>query len=107
MAYDAGLAQILREDLLRGVVEKKMMGGLCLLLADHMICGVHKGGAMFRVGKPNHGAALQIAGVWPMAFTGKPPFGFVDCADEVVADDLRRHQLLTMARDFVAGLPPK
>ncbi|MEO8244697.1 MAG: TfoX/Sxy family protein [bacterium] len=108
MAYDEGLAQILR-DALDGepIQEKRMMGGLCFMWHGHMLCGVHKGGAMFRVGKPNYAAALGIDGVQPMAFTGRPMSGFVDCADEAVADDTRRIQLLTLARSFVSSLPPK
>ena len=108
MAYDPGLAQILR-DALTGmdIVEKKMMGGLCFMWQGHMLCGVHKGGAMFRVGAPNHGAALAIPGVSLMAFTGRPMAGFVDCTDTACADDSRRGQLLDMARRFVETLPPK
>ena len=72
MAYDEGLAALLREDLagLDGVAEKKMFGGLAFMKDGHMLCGVRKGGGMFRVGKPHHEAALAIAGVSPMAFTG-------------------------------------
>ena len=108
MAYDTGLAQTLR-DALDGhpVTEKKMMGGLSFLLDGHMLCGVHKNGAMFRVGKPNYAAALAIPGVGPMTFTGKPMSGFVDVTDEAVADDPRRDALLALALGFVQTLPPK
>ncbi|MGB0569002.1 MAG: TfoX/Sxy family protein [Paracoccaceae bacterium] len=34
-----------------GISEKKMFGGLACMYAGHMVCGVHKDGAMFRVGK--------------------------------------------------------
>jgi hypothetical protein len=52
MAYDLGLAQLLRDDLVgEKISEKKMFGGLAFLLNGHMVCGLHKGGAMFRVGK--------------------------------------------------------
>lgn len=33
------------------VTEKKMMGGICFLLREHMLCGTAKPGFMFRVGK--------------------------------------------------------
>ena len=108
MAYDPGLADILR-DALAGdtIVEKKMMGGLSFLWRGHMLCGVHKGGAMVRVGAPNQAAALSLPGVTPMAFTGRPMTGFVDCTDDACADDTIRSQLLTMAKTFVLTLPPK
>ena len=108
MACDTGLAQILR-DALHGqpVVEKKMMGGLTFLLNGHMLCGVHKNGAMFRVGKPNYAAALAMPGVGPMLFTGKEMAGMVDVTDEACADDARRDRLVGLARDFVFTLPAK
>jgi hypothetical protein len=108
MAWDLGLAQLMRDDLAgQGAVEKKMFGGLAFLLGGHMVCGIHKGGAMFRVGKPNEAAALAVPGARPMMFTGKPMTGMVDCSDEACADDARRGQLMALALGFVRGLPPK
>jgi hypothetical protein len=108
MAYDTGLAQILREALTGlPVTEKKMMGGLSFLLNGHMLCGVHKNGALFRVGKPNYQTALTIPGAGPMTFTGRPMSGFVDVTDETCADDTRRGQLLALALGFVQTLPAK
>ena len=52
MAFDPGLAQLLRDDLAaQPFTEKKMFGGLCFLQGGNMICGLHKGGTMYRVGK--------------------------------------------------------
>ena len=108
MAWDPGLAQVLRDDLADlPIVEKKMFGGLAFLWHGHMVCGVHKGGAMFRVGKDHYAHALAIAGVSPMAFTGKPMTGMVECNDAACIDDQRRGQLMTMALDCVRALPPK
>ncbi len=108
MAYDEGLAQMMRDDLSGElVVEKKMFGGLAFLLNGHMICGVHKGGAMFRVGKDRYEAALAVEGVSPMMFTGKPMVAMVDVSDEAMVDDGRRGQLMGMALATVRSLPPK
>ena len=108
MAYDEGLAQLLRDDLAaERVEEKKMFGGLAFLLGGHMICGVHKGGAMFRVGKDHYAAALAVPGVHPMMFTGKPMVAMVDVEDEAMVDDTRRGQLMGMALSVVKALPPK
>lgn len=109
MAYDEGLAQILRDALAdrSGVVEKRMFGGLCFMLDGNMLCGVHKGGGMFRVGPDNIAAALTVEGARPMAFTGRPMKGFVDVTEEAVEDDDRRAVLMGLARRFVTGLPPK
>lgn len=109
MPYDEGLAQILRDDLadMDGVAEIPMFGGLCFMLNGNMLCGVHKGGAMFRVGKDNAAEALAIDGVAPMAFTGRRMGGLVDVAEEAFIDDRRRKACMTLALDFVAALPAK
>lgn len=51
MPFDEGLAQLLRDDLLqvRHIEEKKMFGGPAFMWRGNMVCGVHKGGAMFRM----------------------------------------------------------
>jgi TfoX N-terminal domain len=108
MAYDPGLAQTLRDALSDlPMAEKNMFGGLAFLLNGHMVCGLHKGGAMVRVGKGNYEAALTLPGVRPMLFTGKPMAGMVDVADVSVEDDSLRGQLLDMALTTVRALPPK
>ena len=109
MAYDAGMAEILRDDLaeVAGVSEKRMFGGLCFLLNGNMLCGIHKGGAMFRVGKAREAEALAIEGALPMAFTGRKMGGLIDVTEDGFADDTRRAAWLTLARGFVEALPPK
>ena len=109
MAYDEGLAQVFRDALARidGVTEKRMFGGLCFLLNGNMLCGVHKGGGMARVGKENEAAALQIEGVTPLAFTGRPMGGFVDLEGDVIADDELRDKVLALAIAHVESLPAK
>ena len=108
MPWDEGLAQLLRDDLAaEAVTEKKMFGGLAFLLNGHMVCGIHKGGAMFRVGKPNEAAALAVPGASPMMFTGRPMSGMVDCSDDACADDARRGRLMALSLSFVQALPPK
>lgn len=108
MAWDEGLAQLMRDDLAgEPVTEQKMFGGLAFMRAGHMVCGIHKGGAMFRVGKPNAAAALAVPGAGPMMFTGKPMAGMIDLSDDATADDRRRGRLMALALGFVKSLPPK
>jgi TfoX/Sxy family transcriptional regulator of competence genes len=108
VGYDSGLAQLLRDDLAaQPVVEKKMFGGLAFLLHGHMVCGVHKGGAMFRVGRAQYDQALAIDGVAPMMFTTRPMVGMVDCSDAACADDDRRGRLMALSLATVLALPPK
>lgn len=109
MAYDEGLAELMRGDLAEhdDIVEKSMFGGLCFMKSGHMLCGVHKGGGMFRVGKDRHDDALAIDGASPMAFTGRPMGGIVDVGDEAMADDDRRSRLMALALANVAALGPR
>ncbi|MFM2354896.1 MAG: hypothetical protein RLZZ528_632 [Pseudomonadota bacterium] len=108
MAWDEGLAQLMRDDLAEyPVTERKMFGGLAFLLNGHMVCGIHRGGAMFRVGKPNEVAALSVPGASPMMFTGKSMSGMIDLSDEATADDDRRGRVMALALGFVRALPPK
>lgn len=109
MAYDEGLAQMMREDLDDeiGITEKKMFGGLCFLLHGNMVCGVHKDGAMYRVGKEREAEAMSIEGAGPMTFTGKKMGGMVDVTEDAMADDERRQAWCALALTNANSLPPK
>ena len=108
MAYDAGMAETMRQDLdgIDAVREVPMFGGLCFLKDGHMLCGVHKGGGMFRVG-PHEPAARAIDGTGPMDFTGRPMAGFVNVTDDALADDASLAALMAMALDYVGAMPAK
>jgi TfoX/Sxy family transcriptional regulator of competence genes len=108
MAFDPGLAQTLRDDLAHeGVSEKKMFGGLCFLQSGHMICGLHKGGTMYRVGKDNYDAALSLPGARPMMMGDRPMAAMVELSLDDSADPEMRRPLLTLALATVRALPPK
>lgn len=109
MAFDEGLAQLMRDDLadMDGITEKRMFGGLCFLLDGNMVCGIHKGGAMFRVGKSREAEALGVEGAGPMTFTGRPMGGMIDVSDEAVSDDGRRAIWTRLALENARSLPPK
>lgn len=109
MAYDEGHAQILRDLLVQtdGITEKKMFGGLCFLQNGNMLCGVHKDGGMFRVGKVNEEAALAVNGVDPLSFTGRKMGGMVDISEDTLADESALNELLRLADRFVGKMPPK
>ncbi|MCK8484174.1 TfoX/Sxy family protein [Aliiroseovarius sp. S2029] len=109
MAFDEGTLELLRQDLqdLDGLAERRMFGGIAFMLNGNMLCGVHKDGAMYRVGKKNEAAALALPGAQPMAFTGRRMGGFIDAGPAAVADDGTRAKLLELALDYVTTLPPK
>lgn len=111
MAYDEGLASLMRDDLQgfedHGLSEKKMFGGLCFLYQGNMVCGVHQNGGMFRVGKPREAEALSIPGTREMDFTGRRMGGFVEVEEELMADDPRRLKLIELALTNARSLPAK
>jgi hypothetical protein len=109
MAYDEGHAELMRSDLaeVAGISERKMFGGLCFMLNGHMVCGVHKGGGMARVGKAAEAAALEIDGIEPLSFTGRKMGGMVDVSEDLLGDDERRARIVAMSLGYAQSLPPK
>ena len=108
MAFDPGLAQLLRDDLAgEPVVEKKMFGGLAFLIGGHMVCGLHKGGTMYRVGKESYATALALPGVKTMMMGERPMAAMVEMSMTDSADDARRGAVLAIALATVRALPPK
>ena len=108
MPYDIELAEAMRVALKgkRGIVEKKMFGGICWLLKGNMLCGVEVGRYMFRVGKELESAALARAGAKPMDITGKPMRGFV-WVDARHAKKAALKHWIAMAQSYVSTLEPK
>lgn len=113
MAYDEALAQQLRDGLqgTRGVTEKKMMGGLCVLVNGNMLCGVDrdKNGVdrfMFRVGKENEAKALARTGTTIVDMGGKRLGGLVFVEADACADKALKWWL-KLSLGFVGELPRK
>jgi TfoX/Sxy family transcriptional regulator of competence genes len=108
MAYDEAMAYRLRADMTtQPLVERKMFGGLAFLVHGHMVCGVHRGGCFFRVGKPNEARALSLPGVRQMDMAGRPMPGMVEVMNSAFDDEATRTALLALAVGFVTTLPPK
>jgi TfoX/Sxy family transcriptional regulator of competence genes len=113
MAYSEILAEQLRDGLgsVEGVSEKKMMGGLCLMVNGNMVGGVDrtKDGRdrfMFRVGKDNQAEALERPGAEAVEMGGRRMGGFVfvdaDACDQAALDGW-----IALALGFVRTLPKK
>jgi len=109
MAHDERLADELRAALgdRPGVSERRMFGGLCLLLHGNMLCGTFRDGGMYRVGKPNEAAALELPHTRPMVLGGRRMGGLVEVDAEAIVDPELRSRLLDLAIGFVSRLPPK
>jgi TfoX/Sxy family transcriptional regulator of competence genes len=110
MAYDEGLAARVRDLLARegGLVEKRMFGGLAMMLDGNMAVGVSgKGGLMVRVDPEEHEALLGEPGAHVFEMGGRSMKGWLRVdADAVVKDtDLRRWVDRGLA--YARSLPPK
>jgi len=114
MAYDEALAQRLRQQFRthtdvaeKNVTEKKMFGGLCFMLSNHMCCGIVGDTLMLRVGPDNYEQCLRQKYVREMDFTGKAMKGMVYVDAKGLATDRDLARWVGIASDFVASLPPK
>lgn len=90
----------------KGVIEKRMFGGICFMRRDHMLCGTGKPGFMFRVGVEGEAEALARPGAVRMAFNGRQYAGFV-WVDPNACDARRLAAWVALARRYVDQLPPK
>lgn len=88
----------------RRLAEKRMFGGVCFMLRDHMLCGTGKPGFMFRVGKERYREALG-RGAKPMNFNGRVFEGFVWVDPACDTRSLKRW--VALAEAYVSRLPAK
>jgi TfoX/Sxy family transcriptional regulator of competence genes len=61
----------------KGIVEKRMFGGVAFLHNGNMALGVQDENLMVKVGADNYQAALKLPHARPMDFTGRPLTGYV------------------------------
>ncbi|MGY5807122.1 TfoX/Sxy family protein [Rhizobium sp. LEGMi198b] len=109
MARDAGLEELLREELGQrsGLSEKGMFGGWAFLLNGHLLCGAREDGMLIRLGKGNDAWALEQPDIKPMLSGSREMQGWVRAGPEAYGNDMLRKRLLLAALNFVEGLPPK
>jgi TfoX/Sxy family transcriptional regulator of competence genes len=103
MAYDEQLASRVRDCFKRRKVafeEKRMMGGLCFMVAGKMCVGVEKNRLMARIDPAVYDAALRKTGCVHMDFTGRPMHGFVFVNPAGLATDDELDGWLKLAMEF-------
>ena len=108
MAYDLKLAERIRSEL-NGMpfVEKKMFGGVGLLLNGNLACGVHKDDLIVRVDPEKHTALLKKPHAKPFDLTGKPMKGWLLVEADGVKTDKQLSAWVKEGVEFVLTLPPK
>lgn len=109
MAYDEQMAGRVRKAVAsrEGLSERKMFGGLCLMLNGNMFAGLIGEELMLRVGPQRFEELLAKPGARPMDFTGRPMNGYLYVSPAAYATDKALSEWLDYALSFVATLPPK
>ena len=86
--------------------ERKMFGGLCLMLGGNMACGIVGNELMVRTGPERYEDSLAQPYVRPMDFTGRPMTGMVFVGSEAL-DDEGLARWIDAAVSFATTLPAK
>jgi TfoX/Sxy family transcriptional regulator of competence genes len=109
MAFSESLAQRIRSVLARqkGIVEKKMFGGIGFLHHGNMLVGIWKDSLIARLGPADGEKALAEEHVKPFDITGKAMKGWVLVEPEGIESDEQLQEWVQRAMEFVKGLPRK
>ncbi len=109
MAYDEALADRIRSYFQTrcDADERKMFGGLCFMVEDHMCCGIVADALMARVGPERYEACLEQPGAREMDFTGRPMKGMVYVETDAIREDESLARWIDICREFVGSLPSK
>ena len=109
MPFSQSLADRLRQAFGpgRGLVEKKMFGGLCFMLEGHMLVGIWKASLIVRVGPDQAAEALKQEHVREFDLTRRPMTGWVLVDPDGLDTDEQLNAWIEKAMRFVETLPRK
>lgn len=109
MTYSKSLAARIRQVLKgrRGVVEKKMFGGVGFLLDGNMLVGVWRESLIARLGAEQADRALKGAHVGEFDITGRAMKGWVMVEPDGIDSDGELKEWIERAIEFVRTLPAK
>lgn len=103
MAYNEELADRVRIALSKKKTlfdQRKMMGGLCILVDGKMCVGIIKDSLMARIDPEIYAEALVKKGCTEMDFTGRPMKGFVYIHPEGITTESELGYWLQLCLDF-------
>ncbi|MBX7111121.1 MAG: TfoX/Sxy family protein [Dehalococcoidia bacterium] len=109
MPYNQKLAERVRALLADepDLVEKKMFGGVCFMLAGNMCVGVNRDDLMVRVALEDAPAVSTRPHVRPMDITGRPARNFFFVGPEATNTARGLAAWVNRGRAFARSLPPK
>ena len=107
-SYDELTAERIRSAL-RGnaVTEKRMFGGITMMVNGNMLCCASPRGLMIRVGAEGEAAALAKPAAAPCTATGRRMAGFVMVGHAGLATAREVESALRLAHAYVKTLPAK
>lgn len=110
MAYDEALAEKVRKLMAgeSGLTEKRMFGGLAMLLNGNMAVAVRgRGGLMIRVDPDKSDAMLDDAGASIAVMRGRPMQGWIVVESDAVAKPADLKRWVKRGTAYARTLPPK
>ena len=109
MAYDERLAERIERyfGTRTDVDQKKMFGGLCFMVNNHMCCGILQDELMARVGSEAYEECLNQEYARAMNFTGKVMKGMIYVSAQGIKSDDQLHRWIAVCENFIRTLPPK
>lgn len=109
MAFDEKLAERIRTHLgkRRGLVEKKMFGGIAFLVRGNMCCGVHRDDLIVRLDPTDTDGALSEPHTRVFDLTGRPMKGWILVESSGLATDSQLGKWVDRASNYAGSLPPK
>ena len=109
MPYDERLAERVLDILGAepSLVQKKMFGGVAVMLQGNLACGVLRSDLIVRVPKDEYEAMLARPHVREMDFTGRPMRGWVVVGPEVTDDASSLEDWVATGAAYALSLPPK
>jgi len=91
----------------KDVAAKRMIGGLCFMVAGHLCFGVNNSGLLVRVAPAARKRFLTLPHVRAMRFAGKALSGYVLVEPVGVKTEAALRRWVQRGLDFAATLPAK
>lgn len=89
------------------LTEKRLFGGLGMMVNGNMACGIVGYNLMVRVGPEAHDECVALPHAGPMDFTGRPMKGFLYIYPEGVATSRELRTWVKRGVHFARSLPKK
>lgn len=109
MAFDVELADRIRKALgkRKGLVEKKMFGGIAFLLNGNMCCGVHGAEMIVRIDPEATDKTLKERYTRMFDITGRPMRGWIMVGSKGLSKDDQLAAWVRVAVKYASSLPAK